>query len=113
MHREEFITVGVILHARILNYLDTRIEPRWHHIESLQPTLDREVTRRHIDAFESVCRGDQNVRTGALETPSDRFHWLTASRSAVVQTSAVHPGRSLDPAVKLDRLFREQVGEQA
>ena len=113
MHREEFINVGVILHARVLNYLDTRIEPRWHHIESLQPPLDREATKRHLDAFERVCRGDQNAGSVALETPSDRFHWLTAPRSAVVQTSAVHPGRSLDPAAELDRLFREQVGEQA
>jgi|AP59_1055472.scaffolds.fasta_scaffold03535_3 hypothetical protein len=55
----------------------------------------------------------QDAGSVALETPSDRFHWLTAPRSAVVQTSAVNAGRSLDPAAELDRLFREQVGEQA
>ena len=113
VHREEFVNVGVILHARTLGYLDARIEPRWHLIESLQPTLDREATKRHLDAFKKVCRGDEDAGSVALETPSERFHWLTAPRSAVVQTSAVHPGRSLDPIEELERLFREQVGEQA
>ena len=113
VHREEFVNVGVILHARTLDYLDARIEPRWHLIEGLQPSLDREATERHLDAFEKVCRGDDDGGPVALGTPSERFHWLTAPRSAVVQTSAVHPGRSLDPSAELARLFREQVGEPA
>ena len=111
VHREEFVNVGVILHARTLGYLDTRIEPRWHLIESLQPTLDRDATQRHLEAFRRVCRGDEDAGSIAFETPSERFHWLTAPRSAVVQTSAVHPGRSLNPSEELARLFREQVGE--
>ena len=113
VHRGEFVNVGVILHARTLNYLDARIEPRWQLIESLQPTLDREATKRHLDAFTKVCRGEEDAGSVAFDTPSDRFHWLTAPRSAVMQTSAVHPGRSLDPSKELDRLFREQVGDEA
>jgi len=53
----------------------TRIQPRWHSIEFLQLTLDREATKRHLDAFERTSRCDQNAERVALETPSDWFHW--------------------------------------
>ena len=109
VHREEFVNVGVILHARTSEYLDVRMEPPWHLIEALQPTLDRQTTERHLDAFAKVCRGDDDGGTVALRTPSERFHWLTAPRSAVVQTSAVRPGRSHYPGAELERLFHEQV----
>ena len=110
VHRGEFVNVGVVVHARTSEYLAVRIEPRWKLIEALQPLLDREATQRHLDAFARVCCGDDDAGPLGLETPSERFHWLTAPRSAVVQTSTVHPGRSTDPAADLDRLFDEQVG---
>jgi hypothetical protein len=41
---------------------------------------------------------------------ASRFRWLTAQRSTVVQTSAVHPGLCDDAAATLARLFAELVG---
>ena len=77
--------------------------------------VDVELVARYLAACEAVCRGDDAAaRAGhavALAPPSERFHWITAPRSDVIQCSAVHSGVSAEPEATLERLFGEYVGE--
>lgn len=109
IHQSEFVNVGVIVHARTAGFLDARIDPPWQRIAALAPALDRDLVERHLAAYLRVCRGEESAGPVALSPPSERFHWLTAPRSAVVQTSEVHPGVCRDPGEALDRLAREQL----
>jgi len=113
VHREEFVNVGVILHSRTEEFLDAIVEPDWQRIETLYPQLARETAELHLAAFLTRCRGEQRSDDPvALLPPSERFHWLTAPRSAVVQTSPVRQGRAENTADELRRLFEEQCGAE-
>lgn len=107
--REEFINVGVILFARTLRFLDARIALDPDRLAALAPNLPPAEVQRHLDAFRRVCRGE--ISGGPLSglTPAERFHWLVAPRSTVIQTSPVHSGLTHDPAGDLDRLFEQLV----
>lgn len=108
VHRGQRVNVGVILHARTAGFLELCLAPPWPLIEALAPALDRALVTRHLEAYRRVCAGDPKGGTVALLPPSERFHWLTAPRSAMLQTSAIHGGRTRDPARALERLVREQ-----
>jgi len=110
VHREEFLNVGVILHARREEYLQARIAVSWERVAALDPQIDRQAIERHLDAFLRVTEGSDDGGEIALLPPSERFHWLTAPRSAVIQTSERRPGRAHDLDEALERLFREQCG---
>lgn len=108
VHREEFLNVGVILHSRTEEFLKARVEPGWERLESLLAVASRETAQRHLETFVARCRGSLPGDPVALLPPSERFHWLTAPRSAVVQTSPVRQGLAVDLDEELERLFREQ-----
>lgn len=110
VHLEEFVNVGVILHARTVEFLEAQVDLRWSRLEALDPQIDRGAVERHVESWLEVCRGDESAGPVALLPPSERFHWLTAPRSAILQTSPVRPGRAHDPAAELARLFAEQCG---
>lgn len=110
VHREEFVNVGVLLHARRAEFLEARIRVPWERLEAIAQDLDRPAIERHLQAFELVTRGAEQGGEVALLPPSERFHWLTAPRSAVIQTSERRPGRAHDLAATLERLFEEQCG---
>jgi hypothetical protein len=108
VHREEFVNVGVVLHARREEFLEARVEVPWARLDALASDLDRAALERHLDVFQRVARGEATAGEVALLPPSERFHWLTAPRSAVIQTSARRPGRTHDLPAELRRLFEEQ-----
>ncbi len=111
VHREEFLNVGVLLHARVEEVLAVRLAPDWERLRAVAPQLDRATVERHLEAFEARCRGEEiGDDPVARLPPSERFHWLTAPRSAVVQTSPVRQGVASDLDAELDRLFAEQCG---
>jgi hypothetical protein len=74
------------------------------------PDVDQELLVRYLQTFEGICAGDPAAGPMALEPPSERFHWLTAPRSDVLQTSPIHEGLCDDPAEAVDRLYAEYVG---
>jgi len=111
VHRGEFVNVGVILHSRTEEFLDAMVDPDWARIESLFPDFSRATAERHLAAFVERCRGVQHGDDPvALLPPSERFHWLTAPRSAVVQTSVVRQRRAENLLSELQRLYDEQCG---
>lgn len=109
VHREDFVTVGVVLHARTAGFLAARLRRDADWLAARCPGLDVAMLERYLDAYERVARGGAEGGPVGLYPPSERFHWLTAPRSTVVQTSAVHTGRTADPAATLDHLFAQAV----
>jgi hypothetical protein len=109
VHIGMFLNIGVVLQARRAKFLDARFHLDGGRILAVAPSIDLELLERYVEAFARVCRGgDEGGPIGHLPI-SERFHWLTSPRSAIIQTSPVHPGRchSLDEA--LQRIFLENV----
>ncbi|TNJ34894.1 DUF3037 domain-containing protein [Arenimonas terrae] len=110
IEREEFINAGVILSCQKLGFLGARIALDEARLLALAPGVDLELVRRHLAAIPAICAGHAEAGPiGALH-PRGRFHWLTARRSSIIQTSPVHTGRCGDPEATLDRLLAKLVG---
>ncbi|MEX1103925.1 MAG: DUF3037 domain-containing protein [Dehalococcoidia bacterium] len=103
VEREEFVNVGVVLHSRERRFLGCRVEVDPGRLRALAPDIDLASVESHLASFRSVCEG--GAMSVELPTPTERFHWLTAPKSTIVQTSAVHLGLSEDPAAELDHLL--------
>ncbi|MCP2045479.1 DUF3037 domain-containing protein [Pontibacter sp. HSC-36F09] len=109
VEREEFLNVGVILLCNSRGFLQIRYTLNEARLRAVFGELDMEELRARLQAFEKVCAGRrEGGPIGQLGTAS-RFRWLTANRSTIVQTSAVHPGLCLDPVETLDKLHRDLV----
>ncbi len=110
VEREEFMNVGVILFCPSQGFLKTVYTIPEDRLRAFAPSLDIDELRARLQAFERVCAGrSQGGPIGQLAIAS-RFRWLTAMRSTVVQTSAVHPGLCTDPAETTNRLFDQLAG---
>lgn len=109
VHLGGFVPVGVIVHSRTLEFLGMRALRDPVQLRERVPDLDHELLLRYLSTFEGICAGDPAAGPVALEPHSERFHWLTAPRSDVLQTSPIHEGLSEDPAHALERLYREYV----
>lgn len=108
--REEFVNAGVILSCPTRQFLATRIALDEARLMALSPGVDLETVRRHLAAFDAVARGgEESGPIGALPA-RQRFHWLIAPRSTVIQTSAAHTGWCRDPDATLERLLRAYAG---
>lgn len=109
VEREEFLNVGVILFCRTRGFLQARaaLDPR--AVAVLAPGLDLDAVREHLDARVRIAAGDPDAGPIAKLTQSERFHWLVAPSSTVIQTSSVHSGLCDDPEPLLGRLFDKLV----
>jgi hypothetical protein len=105
VHLGEFTPVGVIVHARTVEFLGMRAVSDPGLLRQCFPELDHELLIRYLRTSEGICAGDPAAGPVALEPPSERFHWLTSPRSDVLQTSAIHEGLCEDPARALEELF--------
>lgn len=109
VERGEFINVGILLSCAARGHLDVRIELDADRALALDPALDLEQVRRLLGAVEAVCRGGAEAGTIGLLPPRARFHWLTAQRSAILQTSPVHTGKCGDLDATMEHLLRRMV----
>ncbi|WP_201983468.1 DUF3037 domain-containing protein [Hymenobacter rubidus] len=109
VEREEFLNVGVIVYCRSLGFLQARFELPEAKLLAVAPGLDLEEIAARLLTFERICQG--RATGGAIgQLPiAERFRWLTATRSTVVQCSPVHPGRCLDAGETLTRLLTQLV----
>jgi Protein of unknown function (DUF3037) len=109
VEREEFINVGVILLCAKQKFLSSLLELNEERLKFLCTSVDVEEVRTHMQSFDRICKGGEaGGSIGALPL-AERFRWLTASRSTVVQCSQVHPGLCDDPNATLKRLFEQLV----
>jgi hypothetical protein len=109
VERGETLNAGVVLFCRRLKFLAARAELDEAALAALSPGCDPEDLRRQLQTIERVAAGDPAGGPIAALEPSERFHWLTAPASTVVQSSPVHTGLTADPAGELDRLFAQLV----
>jgi len=109
VEREEFLNVGVIVYCRSLGFLQTQFEVPNARLRAFAPALDQEEITARLRAFERICQGRATGGTIGQLPIAERFRWLTAIRSTIVQTSPVHPGLCADAAATLARLFAQLV----
>jgi hypothetical protein len=106
VHLGEFVNVGVVLHARTAEFLALRVLTDVAELRARVPHVDAELLSRYLLASEAICAGDAAAGPVALAPPSERFHWLTAPRSDVLQSSPVHEGVTGDVKAELEALYR-------
>ena len=109
VHLGDFVPVGVVVHARTAGHLGMRTLSDPAELASRVPDVDHELLARYLRSCCAVAAGDPAAGPVALAPPSERFHWLTAPRSDVLQSSPVHAGLADDPARALDELFAAYV----
>ena len=109
VEREEFLNVGVVLYCRPQSFLQVRFEVPAARLLAFAPGLDLDELAARLLAFERICQGRAAGGTIGQLPLAERFRWLTATRSTVVQTSPVHPGRCADAAEMLARLHAQLV----
>ena len=113
VHLGAFVPVGVVLHARTAGYLGMRTLTGLDVLRARVPDVDHELLARYLASCCAVAAGDPSAGPVALAPPSERFHWLTAPRSDVLQSSPVHAGLTDDPVRALDELFATYVAGAA
>jgi hypothetical protein len=101
--------VGVVLHAPTERFVGMRALVDPAALARRAADVDVELLRRYLTTYEAACAADVAAGALALGSPSERFHWLTAPRSDVIQSGAVHEGVCADPVAELETLFRELV----
>ena len=107
--REEFVNVGVILYCAKQQFLKTLFQLDADRIASLYPEVDIEVVRKHLNTFQLICEGNPGAGPIAKLPIAERFRWLTATRSTIIQISKVHPGFCTDAEETLNKLYRQLV----
>ncbi len=109
IEREEFLNIGLIMLCKRKRWLQIRILPVPHSLSMMYSDFDYENVTRHLESFSAVGQGDHTRGPVAQMEPEERFRWLTAVKSAVIQTSRPHPGLTLALQETFDELFNRLV----
>jgi hypothetical protein len=109
VERQEFLNVGVIVFCLEQRLLQAKVHVDEPRLRSLWPGLDVGTVRQHADAVVRICAGDKTAGPIAKLSQRERFQWLIAPRSTMIQTSVVHTGIVTEDAPPVDRLFEQLV----
>ena len=109
VERGECLNAGVVLFSRRHGFLGARTDLDEVALNALAPDCEPAGVRAQLETLERVAAGSPDGGPIAALDPSERFHWLTAPSSTIVQSSAVHTGLTSDPAGELDHLFERLV----
>ncbi|MFE4974096.1 DUF3037 domain-containing protein [Kitasatospora sp. NPDC056651] len=109
VERGECVNVGVLLYCRQSSHLAARTHLDQARLLALDPVADVQGVRRALHGIEAVCLGGAQAGPAAGDSAGQRFRWLTAPRSAIVQPGPVHTGLTADPDAELRRLFDQLV----
>ncbi len=110
VERGECLNAGVVVFARTRDFLGMRVALDADRLRALDPGTDPGPVAAQLDGRARIAAGDPDAGPIARMPVHQRFHWLVAPSSTVVQPSAVHTGLCDDPEETLDRLFRSLVG---
>ncbi len=109
VERGEQLNAGVVLYCPQRRYLAARVELDEVRLAALAPDCEPEGVRPHLESLAAVAAGDESAGPLARMSASERFGWLAAPSSTVVQPSPVHTGLTDDPDATLQRLFETLV----
>jgi hypothetical protein len=109
VERGECLNAGVVLLCRPRRFLGARVGLDRERFRALAPDVDAGTIEIHLAAIEAIARGDSAAGPIARLGQGERFHWLVAPASTVIQPSEVHTGLCEDPAVELEHLFERLV----
>jgi hypothetical protein len=104
VERGECMNAGVVMFCRSRRFLAARMALDEARLAAFAPELSLEDTRAHLEAIERIAAGDPAAGAVARLDQSERFHWLVAPSSTVIQPSAVHTGLCDDPEETLTHL---------
>lgn len=107
VERQEFINAGVVVFCLEKRYLAARIHLDEARLIALWPEVDVELIRQHLEAVSRICAADPAAGPVAALSQRERFHWLTAARSTIIQPSPVHTGLCEGTEDLLDRLAKQ------
>ena len=109
VERGESLNAGVVLLCRPSRFLAARVGLDSGRLHALAPEVEPATIQAHLDGIVRIARGDPDAGPIAALGQGERFHWLVAPSSTVIQPSEVHTGLCDDPAEELDRLFERLV----
>jgi Protein of unknown function (DUF3037) len=109
VERGEFINAGVVLYCQDARFLDARTDLDPERLRALDPDLDPETVQAHLEAARRVCAGGAEAGSVGMLPQGQRFGWLVAPRSTVVQPSPVHTGFADDPEEAIEHLLQVMV----
>ena len=109
VERDERFNAGVIVFCRSRRFLDAQVWLDGRKLTALDPHADAELIRAHLNALARIAVGDLTAGPIAALEQGERFHWLSAPSSTVIQPSPVHGGVTTDPSGTLEKLFSQMV----
>lgn len=109
VEREEFFNIGLLMFSKKEKFIRIQFCICPKKFKLMKSAMDFEAIQQNLENFEKVANGTKDGgEIAKLEIP-ERFRWLTAVRSSVVQTSRPHPGKTKDLDGTFERLFEELV----
>jgi len=109
VERGEFVNAGIILSCDVERILRASIELDESALLAIDAQVDLDLVRSALAAIPTICAGGDGAGDIGKMPPRERFHWLVAPRSTIVQTSPVHTGQCADPDAALEHLMRTMV----
>jgi hypothetical protein len=109
VERGEQVNAGVILFCLQRDFLAARVEVNEPRLRALWPEIDLDLVRQHLEAIPKICAGVPDAGPIGRLSLRERFHWLVAPRSTMIQVSPVHTGLCEHPERALDELFCQTV----
>lgn len=109
VEREEFFNVGVVLFCKSLDFLKVKYEINELKFQGFCTEMQLSDLRDYLNTFEKIAMGGKDAGLIGRYPTAERFRWLTATRSTVIQTSKIHPGLAVNADEKLEQLFEELV----
>jgi Protein of unknown function (DUF3037) len=109
VEREEFVNVGIVVFCKRQKFVKMLFEINDTKLKALHNDIDTEALTANLQSFQNIAHGTKNSGPIALLDPAERFRWLTAVRSSVIQTSRPHPGLCHSPEDTANQLFNELV----
>ena len=105
VERGECLNAGVVLFCRPRRFLAASVALDEARLRALAPDVDLDAVHTHLDALRRIAAGDATAGPIAALPPSERFHWLVAPASTIIQCSPVHTGLTDDPEHELEHLL--------
>ena len=110
VEKEEFVNTGIILYSRHLRFIGIKIKLHEQKLRALDPDVDLKLLQDYLKGIEQTTAGDKDHEGIASLEPHERFRWLTANRSTMIQCSPIHTGLTENAGDTLTSLFEKYTG---